>query len=172
MGSIEKLNCTQFNFALSIKSMKRQPTPAHLLLDQQLCFALYAASRSFTSLYRPLLEPLGLTYPQYLVMLVLWEQDGLTVRELGQRLQLDSGTLTPLLKRLHAAGLVSRQRRKEDEREVDVRLTEAGLALRQPASDIPACLATQLHLSLDQMQHLRDELKRFTRQLQLSPTED
>ncbi|ULU24810.1 MarR family protein [Dyella terrae] len=75
--------------------MNRKPTPNHLLLDQQLCFALYAASRSVTSLYRPLLDPLGLTYPQYLVMLVLWEQDGLTVRELGQRLQLDSGTLTP-----------------------------------------------------------------------------
>jgi hypothetical protein len=76
--------------------MNRTSTPDHLLLDQQLCFALYAASRSVTGLYRPLLEPLGLTYPQYLVMLVLWEQDGITVRELGRRLQLDSGTLTPL----------------------------------------------------------------------------
>ena len=152
--------------------MKRKPTPEHLLLDQQLCFALYAASRSVTGLYRPLLEPLGLTYPQYLVMLVLWERDGLTVRELGQRLQLDSGTLTPLLKRLQTAGLVDRQRRTEDEREVDIRLTEAGLALRDQASDVPKCMAQRLQLSLEQMQTLRDELKRMTRQLQLSPTED
>jgi DNA-binding MarR family transcriptional regulator len=150
--------------------MKRKPTPDHLLLDQQLCFALYAASRSVTGLYRPLLEPLGLTYPQYLVMLVLWEQDGLTVRELGGRLQLDSGTLTPLLKRLQAAGLVSRQRRQQDEREVDIRLTEAGLALRDQAEDVPKCMAQCLQLSLDQMQTLRDELKQLTRQL--SPTED
>ena len=152
--------------------MNRTPTPHHLLLDQQLCFALYAASRSVTSLYRPLLDPLGLTYPQYLVMLVLWEQDGLTVRELGQRLQLDSGTLTPLLKRLQVAGLVSRQRRKEDEREVDIRLTDTGLALRDQASGIPECLAQCMQLSLDQMQNLRDELKRLTRQIQLSQRED
>jgi DNA-binding MarR family transcriptional regulator len=152
--------------------MKRKPTPDHLLLDQQLCFALYAASRSVTGLYRPLLEPLGLTYPQYLVMLVLWEQDGLSVRELGQRLQLDSGTLTPLLKRLQAAGLVDRQRRTQDEREVEIRLTVAGLALRERASDVPKCVAQRLQLSLEQMQTLRDELKRLTRQLQHSPIED
>ncbi|QNK00540.1 MarR family winged helix-turn-helix transcriptional regulator [Dyella telluris] len=152
--------------------MNRTPTPNHLLLDQQLCFALYAASRSVTSLYRPLLEPLGLTYPQYLVMLVLWEQDGLTVRELGQRLQLDSGTLTPLLKRLQTAELVTRQRRAEDEREVDIRLTDVGLALREKASGIPECLAQCMQLSLDQMQGLRDELKRLTRQIQLSQRED
>jgi DNA-binding MarR family transcriptional regulator len=152
--------------------MKRQPTPNQLLLDQQLCFALYAASRSVTGLYRPLLEPLGLTYPQYLVMLVLWERDGLTVGELGQRLQLDSGTLTPLLKRLQTAGLVARQRRKEDERVVDIRLTDAGLALRDKASGIPECLAQCMQLPLDQMQSLRDELKRLTQQIQLSPSED
>jgi len=152
--------------------MKRQPTPDQLLLDQQLCFALYAASRSVTGLYRPLLEPLGLTYPQYLVMLVLWEQDGLTVRELGQRLQLDSGTLTPLLKRLQVAGLVTRQRRQQDEREVDIRLTHAGLALRDKASGIPECLAQCMQLPFEQMQSLRDELKRLTRQIQLSPSED
>lgn len=152
--------------------MNRTPTPNHLLLDQQLCFALYAASRSVTSLYRPLLEPLGLTYPQYLVMLVLWEQDGLTVRELGQRLQLDSGTLTPLLKRLQAAALVTRQRRQEDEREVDIRLTAAGFALREKASGIPQCLAQCMQLPLEQMQTLRDELKRLTRQIQLSQRED
>jgi MarR family transcriptional regulator, organic hydroperoxide resistance regulator len=169
---IEKLNCTQFNFAHTVYRMKQTPTPDHLLLDQQLCFALYAASRSVTGLYRPLLEPLGLTYPQYLVMLVLWEQDRLTVRELGQRLQLDSGTLTPLLKRLQAAGLVNRQRRTEDEREVEIRLTDAGIALREPASEVPACMAERLKLSLDQMQYLRDQLKQLTRQLQHTPTEE
>ena len=152
--------------------MKRKPTPDHLLLDQQLCFALYAASRSMTGLYRPLLEPMGLTYPQYLVMLVLWEQDGLTVRELGQRLQLDSGTLTPLLKRLQLAGLVSRQRRSEDERVVDVSLTPSGHALREQANDIPACLAQRLELSLDQMQRLRDELKQLTQHAQTPTLED
>ena len=152
--------------------MKRKPTPDQLLLDQQLCFALYATSRSITGLYRPLLEPLGLTYPQYLAMLVLWEQDGITVRELGERLQLDSGTLTPLLKRLQSAGLVSRQRRAEDERAVDIRLTPAGLALREQASDIPACMAQRLELSLDQMQRLRDELKQLTQHLQHTPIED
>ncbi|WP_445146396.1 MarR family winged helix-turn-helix transcriptional regulator [Dyella sp. Tek66A03] len=152
--------------------MKRKPTPDHLLLDQQLCFALYAASRSITGIYRPLLEALGLTYPQYLVMLVLWEQDGLTVRELGQRLQLDSGTLTPLLKRLQSAGLVGRQRRTDDERAVDIRLTPAGRALREQASDIPACMAQRLQLSLDQMQRLRDELKRLTQHAQTPTIED
>ena len=152
--------------------MKRTPTPDHLLLDQQLCFAVYAASRSITGLYRPLLEPMGLTYPQYLVMLVLWEQDGVTVRELGQRLQLDSGTLTPLLKRLQAAGLVSRQRRSDDERVVEIRLTSAGLALREEANDIPACLAQRLELSLDQMQRLRDELKQLTRHTHTPTIED
>lgn len=150
--------------------MKRKPTPDHLLLDSQFCFSLYAASRAVTGIYRPLLEPLGLTYPQYLVMLVLWEKDGLTVRELGQRLQLDSGTLTPLLKRMQTAGLVDRRRRVEDEREVEIRLTDAGLALREQASEIPACMAQRLHLSLGQMQKLRDELKQVTEQL--SPTED
>lgn len=152
--------------------MKRKPTPDHLLLDQQLCFALYAASRSITGIYRPLLEALGLTYPQYLVMLVLWEQDGLTVRELGQRLQLDSGTLTPLLKRLQSAGLVSRQRRTDDERAVDIRLTPAGRALREQASDIPACMAQRLQLSLDQMQRLRDALKQLTQHAQTPTIED
>src|SRR5437763_17166451 len=92
-----------------------------LLLDNRLCFALYSASLAMTKLYKPLLEELGLTYPQYLAMLVLWERDGLTVSELGERLSLDSGTLTPLLKRLEAAGLVSRVRDTRDERRVHVR---------------------------------------------------
>lgn len=144
--------------------MKNEATNP-LLLDQQLCFAVYAAQRAITSVYRPLLEDLGLTYPQYLTMLVLWEQDGLTVRELGQRLQLDSGTLTPLLKRLQQAGLVARERRRSDEREVEIQLTEQGRALRQRAEHIPACMASRLCLTLDDMQRLRDELKQLSARL-------
>ena len=146
--------------------------PAWLQLDRQLCFALYSASLAMTKLYKPLLQPLGLTYPQYLAMLVLWERDGIVVSELGQRLMLDSGTLTPLLKRLQSAGLITRQRRQQDEREVDIRLTDAGLALRDKASGIPECLAQCMQLPFAQMQSLRDELKRLTRQIQLSPSED
>ena len=106
------------------------PSPPELLLDNQLCFALYSASLAMTKLYKPLLDALGLTYPQYLVMLSLWERDGLTVSELGERLFLDSGTLTPLLKRLEAAGLLVRLRDVQDERRVRITLTGQGRALR------------------------------------------
>lgn len=111
-----------------------------LRLDHQLCFALYAASHAMTRLYKPLLDPLGLTYPQYLVLLALWEQDRPTVTELGQRLSLDSGTLTPLLKRMEAAGLLARQRASADERRVHIHLTPAGQALKARAAAIPGCL--------------------------------
>lgn len=111
--------------------------PAHLRLDQQLCFPLYAASNLMTRLYRPLLEELGLTYPQYLAMLALWEASPCTVSALGERLLLDSGTLTPLLKRLEAAGLVRRVRDAADERRVLVSLTDNGLALRDRADGVP-----------------------------------
>lgn len=140
--------------------MKKSSTPS-LLLDEQLCFALYAASRRMTAVYRPLLEALGLTYPQYLVMLVLWERDGLTVSELGDRLQLDSGTLTPLLKRLQQAGLVGRRRRQSDEREVEITLTETGDKLRERAAEVPRCVAEKLCMSVDAFMRLRDELKRL-----------
>jgi DNA-binding MarR family transcriptional regulator len=120
----------------------QQPTPDQaLLLDNQLCFALYSASLAMTKLYKPLLAELGLTYPQYLAMLVLWERDGLMVSELGERLFLDSGTLTPLLKRLEAAGLVARIRALDDERRVHVTLTAAGRKLKARAARIPACIA-------------------------------
>ena len=109
--------------------MTRLPPPSAVLEDQ-LCFALYAASRAMTARYRPLLDAIGLTYPQYLVMMLLWEEDNQTVGQLGARLSLDSGTLSPLLKRLTAAGLVTRHRRVEDERSVSIALTDAGLALR------------------------------------------
>ena len=136
-----------------------------LQLDHQLCFALYSASLAMTKLYKPLLEDLGLTYPQYLAMLVLWETDGVTVSELGDRLHLDSGTLTPLLKRLEAADLVSRLRDVQDERRVLIRLTAAGRKLKARAARLPGCVlqATQCELSevLDltrQVQALRDRL--------------
>lgn len=108
-----------------------------LALDDQLCFPVYALSRAIQQRYRPLLEPLGLTYTQYLVLLVLWEQDGLPVRDIGGRLHLDSGTLTPLLKRLEAYGLLQRRRSTEDGRVVHIHLTERGLTLKERATDVP-----------------------------------
>ena len=115
--------------------MSGLPAPS-IALDDQLCFALYAASRAVTARYRPMLEAIGLTYPQYLVMMLLWEQDNQTVGQLGSRLALDSGTLSPLLKRLTAAGLVTRHRRVEDERSVSIALTDAGRGLRERAFSI------------------------------------
>lgn len=136
-----------------------------LLLDNQLCFALYSASLAMTKLYKPLLEPMGLTYPQYLVMLALWERDGETVSALGDRLHLDSGTLTPLLKRLEAADLVSRLRDTADERRVLIRLTPAGRRLKTRAVQLPACVMQAAQCQLDevtaltrQIQTLRDRL--------------
>jgi len=131
--------------AASVSAAGGQPSmPAGtdwLKLDVQLCFALYSTSLAMTKLYKPLLAPLGLTYPQYLVMLVLWETEGLGVSELGQRLSLDSGTLTPLLKRLEASALIERQRARSDERRVEIHLTAAGRALRDQAVGIPEHLA-------------------------------
>ena len=132
---------------------------APLLLDNQLCFALYATSLAMTKLYKPLLDELGLTYPQYLVMLVLWEKDGLTVSALGQRLSLDSGTLTPLLKRLESSGLVSRLRDVEDERRVHIALTAAGRRLKSQATKIPGCILSAAQCALP-------ELIALTRQVQ------
>ncbi len=124
---------------MPFKALDSTPNPA-LMLDNQLCFALYSTSLAMTKLYKPLLDALGLTYPQYLVMLVLWERDGLTVSALGERLYLDSGTLTPLLKRMEAAGWLVRQRSSDDERRVEVRLTEAGRGLKTQAASIPGCV--------------------------------
>lgn len=141
--------------------MSARPVPANeaLLLDNQLCFALYSTSLAMSKVYKPLLDQLGITYPQYLVMLVLWESDGLTVSEIGERLYLDSGTLTPLLKRLEAAGLVQRLRDTEDERRILIRLTADGRKLKQKAAQLPQCIlvATQCSLS---------DLKKLTRELQ------
>ncbi|MFE1325438.1 MarR family winged helix-turn-helix transcriptional regulator [Streptomyces sp. NPDC058741] len=121
-----------------------------LLLQDQLCFALYAASRSVTTRYRPLLDQLGLTYPQYLVMLVLWEQDSVSVRDLGNALQLESSTLSPLLKRLEAGGLIRRERRAEDERSVAVRLTQAGADLWDKARTVPLAIGEAMGLTPEQ----------------------
>ena len=115
-----------------------------LRLDDQLCFLFHRISRELTAAYRPLLADLGLTYPQYLVMLVLWEDDGLGVGEIGERLSLASGTLSPLLRRLASAGLVERRRAESDERRVSIHLTQAGRALEVQAADVPAALAAQL----------------------------
>lgn len=136
-----------------------------LLLDNQLCFALYSASLAMTKLYKPLLEELGITYPQYLVMLVLWEGDGLTVGELGQRLFLDSGTLTPLLKRLEAAGLVSRIRAVDDERRVHLNLTTAGRKLKAKAAKIPGCVLAATQCSLPDVVQLTRQVRNLREQL-------
>ena len=141
-------------------------TDAMLRLDNQLCFALYSTSLAMTRLYKPLLDALGITYPQYLVLLVLWERDGLSVSELGHRLFLDSGTLTPLLKRMQAAGLVTRQRALDDERRVHIALTEASHLLKTRAAQIPGCILNaaqcpvpELVALTRQMQALRERLR-------------
>lgn len=146
------------------------PNPA-LLLDNQLCFALYSASLAMTKLYKPLLAPLGLTYPQYLALLVLWERDGLTVSELGERLFLDSGTLTPLLKRMEGAGWLQRERSADDERRVIVSLTPEGRALRQKAKRIPLQLAEATRCDASELASLTQRLQQLRTQL-LSADDD
>lgn len=129
-----------------------------LRLDQQLCFALYSTSLAMTKIYKPILGELGLTYPQYLVMLVLWETDKLTVSALGEQLTLDSGTLTPLLKRLEVAGFVARARDDEDERRVLVSLTDAGRRLRASAEGIPEKMLCATQCSIEEIQTLTARL--------------
>jgi MarR family transcriptional regulator, organic hydroperoxide resistance regulator len=146
-------------------------TAANLLaLDAQLCFALYATSLALTKRYKPLLAPLGLTYPQYLVMLVLWEGDGITVSQLGDRLELDSGTLTPLLKRLEAAGLVQRLRDTADERRVLLRLSASGRALRKRAAGIPLAIGTAVGCSASEAQRLKARVHRLRQQIESCST--
>ena len=136
-----------------------------LMLDNQLCFAVYSTAHAFNRVYKPLLDRLGLTYPQYLVMLVLWEHDGVPLKDIGERLFLDSGTLTPLLKRLEAAGLIKRTRSTEDERQVLIALTPQGQALREKARAVPqailaasACSVTELSAIKTELVALRDRL--------------
>ena len=123
-------------------------------LANQLCFPLYAAARHVTGLYAPALKPLGLTYTQYIVFLVLWEEDGLTVGEIGERLMLDNGTLSPLLKKMEQAGYVERRRSREDERIVEISLTEAGRALQEKAKDVPLKVAGCIGLPPEKAQTL------------------
>ena len=136
-----------------------------LQLDKQLCFALYSASLAMNKVYKPLLDPLGLTYPQYLALMVLWERDALTVSELGERLFLDSGTLTPLLKRMEAAGWVARARDTADERRVIVSLTPDGRALRRRAQAIPKALAAATGCTADELISLTERLQQLRTQL-------
>ena len=140
-------------------------------LDQQLCFALYSASGLMTKLYRPLLDPLGLTYPQYLAMLVLWERAPSTVGAIGEALGLDSATLTPLLKRLEAGGLVSRRRDAADERRVLVEPTAKGQALREKAAGVPSALACQVPLEAGELRSLHGVLTRFVAEMRKAGSE-
>ncbi|QJQ01924.1 MarR family transcriptional regulator [Herbaspirillum rubrisubalbicans] len=135
-----------------------------LLLDNQLCFAMYSASLAMTKAYKKILAPLEITYPQYLVMLVLWERDEVTVSELGSRLFLDSGTLTPLLKRMESMGLLHRKRDAGDERRVVVSLSDAGRALRQQARTVPQQMSCMLP-ALEQVRQLVGELKQVRKGL-------
>ena len=144
---------------------RKQAADWPLRLDNQICFAVYSTAHAFNRFYKPLLDRLGLTYPQYLVMLVLWEQDGVAVKEIGERLYLDSGTLTQLLKRMEAAGLVKPTRSTEDERQVLIALTPQGQALREKARTVPrsilaasACSLTELSMMKNEIVALRDRL--------------
>lgn len=138
-----------------------------LRVDNQLCFALYSTSLLMTKVYKPLLQPLGLTYPQYLVMLALWEEDQLTVGSLSARLLTDPGSLTPILKRLESEGLIRRIRSTSDERVVELYLTDRGQELYQQALHIPQCLATSCGYSSEQLQKLQAELLQLRANLQL-----
>ncbi len=146
------------------KLTAEQTNPA-LFLDNQLCFALYSTSLAMTKLYKPLLEAVGLTYPQYLVMLVLWQSDGLSVSALGERLFLDSGTLTPLLKRMEHAGLLSRQRSSDDERRVHVFVTKQGSHLKARAASIPACIVEQSGCSIQEVRALTQKAQKLRTRL-------
>ncbi|HUG24994.1 MarR family winged helix-turn-helix transcriptional regulator [Piscinibacter sp.] len=149
--------------------LPKLPASEMLRLDHQLCFALYSSSLAMTKMYKPLLEPLGLTYPQYLAMIVLWEGDAITVSGLGNRLQLDSGTLTPLLKRLESSGLIRRERDSADERRVLLHLTPAGRALKSRAAKIPPQVVCASGCSLDELSALTRRLKQLRDQLQAFP---
>jgi DNA-binding MarR family transcriptional regulator len=138
-------------------------------LDDQLCFALYSASRAMTGAYAEFLGELGITYPQYLVLLTLWEQDGVRVSDVGQRLFLDSATLTPLLKRLEGRGLLERRRSQRDERVVELFLTRAGKALQRRAADMAEAVFCKTDLSLAGLGALRESLQALTRRLHALP---
>ncbi|SDT29940.1 MarR family winged helix-turn-helix transcriptional regulator [Bradyrhizobium canariense] len=137
---------------------KKHVADLPLLLGNQVCFAVYSTAHAFNRVYKPLLDRLGLTYPQYLVMLVLWERDGVPVRDIGERLFLDSGTLTPLLKRLEAADLIKRTRSTEDERQVLIALTSQGHALREKARTVPQSILAASACSVGELSALKNDL--------------
>jgi DNA-binding MarR family transcriptional regulator len=137
---------------------RKLATDLPLLLGNQLCFAIYSTAHAFNRVYKPLLDRLGLTYPQYLVMLVLWERDGLSVKDVGERLFLDSGTLTPLLKRLEAAELIKRTRSTEDERQVLIALTARGHALKEKARAVPQAILAASECSVTELSAMKNEL--------------
>ncbi len=141
-------------------------TDSVLKLDNQLCFAVYACAREMTKLYHPLLKEIGLTYTQYVTMLALWEQDRVTVKQLGLRLYLDSGTLTPLLKKLEVMGLLIRSRDKQDERSVIIELTEKGIRLKEKAMDIPERLFCQAGVSAEEAEALRNQVTDLLQKVQ------
>jgi DNA-binding MarR family transcriptional regulator len=150
---------------------RKQTADLMLRLDNQVCFAIYSTAHAFNRIYKPLLDRLGLTYPQYLVMLVLWERDNVAVKEIGERLYLDSGTLTPLLKRLEAADLVKRTRSTEDERQVLIALTAKGRTLQEKARTVPqsilaasACSVSELSALKHDLVALRDQLNAALRE--------
>jgi MarR family transcriptional regulator, organic hydroperoxide resistance regulator len=134
------------------------PDADPLALDRQVCFALAAASRSVIGLYRPVLEPMGLTHPQYLVMLALWERSPRTLRDIGEALLLEPATLSPLLKRLESAGYVTRARSSTDERALDIELTDAGRALRSQAERVPGTIVERLGMGVGELEAIRDGL--------------
>jgi len=138
--------------------MARKNTADLLRLDNQICFAIYSTAHAFNRVYKPLLGRLGLTYPQYLVMLVLWERDGVPVKDIGERLFLDSGTLTPLLKRLEAAELVKRTRSTEDERQVLIALTSRGQALKEKAGAVPQAILAASACSVAELSGMKSEI--------------
>lgn len=137
-----------------------------LKLDNQLCFALYSASLAMTKTYKPLLEKLGLTYPQYLIMLILWQQDGLALKDIADKLFTESGALTPVLKRLQEMGLLIRSRSPQSERTLEIRLTEQGRALRHDALLVNQQIAAGCGFTLNEMQQLRDQLIDLRQRLQ------
>ncbi len=140
--------------------------PECLKLDNQLCFPLYVIAKEMTGLYRPFLDELDITYPQYLVMMILWEHDGLPVNSIGEKLYLDSGTLTPLLKRLEAKGFISRKRKKEDERVVEVFITESGKDLQQKACEIPGKLLRKIDAAPEDWIALKESVQKILNKIE------
>ena len=149
-----------------MSAMNETTAEMDLRLDKQLCFALYGAAHAFTRAYKPLLSPLGLTYPQYVVMMALWEEDDISVKALGEKVGLDSGTLSPLLKRLEQIGYVSRRRDVTDERLVFITLTETDRQLKHRAHDVFQSIGSQIGCDIGEIESLRDSLKRLKTQLE------